>query len=490
MAKRCWPLVVLAVTLAPRVGAQVTRQVSPGESIQEAVNRAAPGDIIELGAGTFDETVIVADRPVTIRGAGRGQTLWTSSTSTEFVVQVKNTEGPVVFEDLTLHGEYRRLRGLSTLQYREHPITLRRVEVKEFGLDCVHFRRAHEAVVEESQIHHCLLWDQGRRDAHGIFSDAIRLTVRDTDIGMVSGDAVQQSPNRTGWESLTIERSRLWTAPLAADTAGFQAGVVPGENALDTKVCFRAGCTQGRRPTVAIRDVVMHGWRGGLITNMAALNLKEAVDVEIDGVTIHDSEIAIRARGAGSLATPNLEQHARIRARNLRIHDVNVAVRAEDGIAVLDIDRMALGANVFAPFVRAPEARPNGLSVTNSVALGDRLPREMAGGSNRAVAAAAFEAAAASLGASLAAGGARTTSGLSTAAPAQTEAARPSARSDQRRPAAGRAAAPPDESRHTGTIRELTPGVFVVVLDPSDAGAAHLRALVDRRVGVVLRSEP
>ena len=48
---------------------------------------------------------------------------------------------------------------------------------------------------------------------------------------------------------------------------------------------------------MVLRDVVAHGFRNGFITNMAAFNLKEHVDVTVERVTVYDSEIAFRLRG-------------------------------------------------------------------------------------------------------------------------------------------------------------------------------------------------
>jgi hypothetical protein len=57
----------LAVT--ERVGA-ATVSVSPGASIQAAIAAAAPGDIIEVAAGTFTENIDFQGKAVTVRGSG------------------------------------------------------------------------------------------------------------------------------------------------------------------------------------------------------------------------------------------------------------------------------------------------------------------------------------------------------------------------------------------------------------------------------------
>lgn len=61
-----------AGTAAARGGS--THTVNPGESIQAAVDRAASGDTIRLGAGTFTEAVCIDHKALKIVGAGMGRT--------------------------------------------------------------------------------------------------------------------------------------------------------------------------------------------------------------------------------------------------------------------------------------------------------------------------------------------------------------------------------------------------------------------------------
>ncbi|GAB6860859.1 SipW-dependent-type signal peptide-containing protein [Haloplanus litoreus] len=48
--------------------------VTPGDSIQTAVDAAAPGDVIKISAGTYVEQVVI-DRPLTLVGAGPDETV-------------------------------------------------------------------------------------------------------------------------------------------------------------------------------------------------------------------------------------------------------------------------------------------------------------------------------------------------------------------------------------------------------------------------------
>jgi hypothetical protein len=240
--------------------------------------------------------------------------------------------------------------------------------------------------IEHALLHHALNWQAGRVDAHGIAAGAVRqLVVRDTEIHTFSGDAIQIDPGRAapGWGDVLIERCHFWLAPLAAAENGFAAGMVPGENALDTKAS--AGLP---RATMTIRDTVAHGFRGGLIANMAAFNVKEHVDVLVDGVTVWDSELAFRLRGETTPARGG----AWARIQNAVVYDVDVAFRYENDIENLRIWHSTLGRGVGRPF-EAAEVGASRLDVRNLLILGNARPREAADGSNLLVDERAFVAA-------------------------------------------------------------------------------------------------
>ncbi|WP_405805254.1 right-handed parallel beta-helix repeat-containing protein [Streptomyces sp. NBC_00210] len=59
---------------APSYGA-ARHAVHPGESIQEAVNAAQPGDTIVISPGTYRESVLVTKANLTLRGFGGGATV-------------------------------------------------------------------------------------------------------------------------------------------------------------------------------------------------------------------------------------------------------------------------------------------------------------------------------------------------------------------------------------------------------------------------------
>jgi hypothetical protein len=81
---------------------------------------------------------------------------------------------------------------------------------------------------------------------------------------------------------------------------------------------------------------------------MAALNLKNHVDVHVENCVLNDNEICFRLRGGtgeygGALVT----------IANCAVYDSQVAVRAESGITNLKIRQLGLGAGIGKKFVTA-----------------------------------------------------------------------------------------------------------------------------------------
>ena len=124
-----------------------------------------------------------------------------------------------------------------------------------------------------------------------------------------------------GWDRVTVERCKMWLGPLEAARNGFAAGVVAGENAIDTKTPATG------RSTLVVRDTVAYGFGGGLIANMAAFNMKENVDALFDRVTVHSSQIGFRVRNPASVTV-----------RNTVLYGIaGSAVRYEDDVPVVTL---------------------------------------------------------------------------------------------------------------------------------------------------------
>ena len=352
---------------------------NPFGRIQNALNAAQPGDIVTVRSGTYAESLATirngaAGRPILLRSAaGRGSVLVTNPGR---VLTVSHAY--VTIDGLILDGQYGAddlVRVAGTANY----LHLKNDELRRSSRDLVDMGATTGVLIEGCLLHHALNPVGGRSDAHGIVGGAVKdLTIRDTEIHTFSGDGIQVDAGRSapGWDNLVVERTRIWLAPLPVSENGFQAGFAPGENAIDTKASASLP-----RARVTIRDVTAWGFRNGLIGNMAALNLKEHVDAVVDRVTIFDSEIAFRLRGA-------VTGGAWVRIQNAVVYDVMTAFRYEDNIDNLRIWNSTVGAGVTQAF-QAAASTSAGLDVRNLLVLGV-LPAEASGSSNLAVGTSAF----------------------------------------------------------------------------------------------------
>lgn len=155
---------------------------------------------------------------------------------------------------------------------------------------------------------------------------------------MSRGDSLQVDSARSGSNNILIENSTFWTGPLQANfNSGWQAGQNPGENAIDTKVDTTGGSSVPRLK-ITIKDMTTYGWNTNgppAMENRAAFNMKEKIAAVFDGVTVYDSEIAFRLRGARG--------NADVTMKNAVIYDVNIAIRAEDDLANLVVYNTTFG---------------------------------------------------------------------------------------------------------------------------------------------------
>ena len=356
--------------------------VAPFGKIQSALDVAQPGDTITIRPGTYNEAIKTvrngaAGQPIRVRAeAGHGSVLVTVSGRVLGVFHAYVTVDGVI-----LDGQY----GVSdTVKIGSggHYFTLRNSEVRRSTADLIDMSAPHGVLIEDSLIHHALNAANGRTDAHGIVSGPVQdLTVRRTEIHTFSGDGLQVDPGRSspGWNRVTIEDCVIWLAPLPSAENGFAAGTVPGENAVDTK-----SSPSLPRATMTIRNSVFRGYRNGLIGNMAALNLKENVEVRVDRVTVYDSEIAFRLRGPTS-STP---AGAWVTLTNAVVHDTATAFRYENEVERAQLWNVTLGRNVTRSF-QAASSSMAGLDVRNLLSM-PALTAEAAHRSNMQVTSSAF----------------------------------------------------------------------------------------------------
>jgi hypothetical protein len=350
--------------------------IGPGSStapfgrIQDALNAARPGDVITVQGGTYRESIRTvrdgaAGSPIVLRAEhGRGSVVVTATG------RVLTVDHPYFAVDgLVLDGQYGANDSVR-VGNGAHSFALRNTEVRESSRDLIDIGSPQGVLIENCLVHHALNPTDGRSDAHGIVAGAVQdLTIRNTDIHTFSGDGIQVDPGRSvpGWNRVTIEGGRIWLAPLPAAENGFAAGVIPGENAVDTKASSSLP-----RSTIVIRDTVAWGFRSELMTNAAAFNLKENIDATVDGVTVHDSEIAFRLRGP----TKAQPAGAWVAVKNAVVYDVVTGVRYENHIQNLRVWNTTIGSGVSRAF-QAASSSPGGLDVRNLLVLGT-LPREAA----------------------------------------------------------------------------------------------------------------
>jgi hypothetical protein len=205
------------------------------------------------------------------------------------------------------------------------------------------------------------------------------MTIRDTEIYYVSGDALQTQDGV--WQNVVVERSKFWNGPLPTARAGYPAGANPGENAIDTKEDNTV-----TRATMTVRDSTFYGWDSTYIFG-AALNLKEFVDVVVDGNTFYDNNVALRLRGR-----PN-DMGAHVTVINNISYGNVWAIRYEDDIQQLIVYNNTFdeGAAAGDGIIASPDYSPLTSGFLNNLfLLTGAKPPEAAGASNLAVTAAGF----------------------------------------------------------------------------------------------------
>ena len=83
--------------------------VEPGESIQEAIDQAQPGDTVRVARGTFHESVEITKKRITLRGAGPGKhgtVLVPADDPTPNVCSVEAEPGVFIIDGICVAGGF------------------------------------------------------------------------------------------------------------------------------------------------------------------------------------------------------------------------------------------------------------------------------------------------------------------------------------------------------------------------------------------------
>ena len=385
VARRAGALIA-AFVLCPAIAHAADIPVAAGGSIATAIDQAQPGDTVVVAPGTYTGRIVTkragqAGKPITIKSATPR-----AATITAVGNAVNIAHAYVTFEGFVIDGQNGEGDAVQ-IETAGSYATIRDCEVKNTRRDCIDMGAPTGVTIEKSLIHDCLnatgnncTTDACRVDAHGVVGGAVTdLVIRDTEIHTFSGDALQVDPGRAspGWTKVTVERCKMWLGPLATARNGFAAGVVPGENAIDTKT------PASGRSALLVKDTIAYGFGGGLIGNMAAFNMKENVDAVFDRVTIRASEIGFRIRNPASVI-----------ARNTVLHGMTAsAIRYEDKVPLITLEHLTFGRAIANAFDEASSAGTK-VEAKNTLFLGANLPPELAGATNLAVGESAFVAAA------------------------------------------------------------------------------------------------
>lgn len=350
---------------------------SPFRDLQDGVDAAQPGDTVHALPGMYGPIRTQTDgeegTPITILSEEPRQAIvQADGTALEIDHNFYTFEG-LVF-DSTFGADDGVIGGGSNIEFID-------VEIMNAGQDCVDLRTSSDILFDSSVIHHCVRQfdPDSNADAHGITGDSVfDLTVRDSEIYLVTGDAVQLSPSREPWDNVLVERTTMWSGRLDLSVNGWSEGDVIGENAFDTKVGDELN-GDGTRPQATFRDVVAYGWRNS-ISNQAAFTIKEEVDFVLDGATIYDSEIG------GRLRAP-----AQIRWQNVVMYDLDLGFRLEEGLTSPLIYNTTFGGQI-STLLDDDGTDPVDTTMRNVLFLAEAVPALVAGdASNLAVDGSVFE---------------------------------------------------------------------------------------------------
>lgn len=334
----------------------------PFQSLQSGIDAARPGDTVYVKAGVYGAIRSVrngtAESRISVVAEERRNVFVNADGRALDVSHTFHTFDGIVFDGGYGSGQVVRADGADHLELID-------VEVRRGTSNCVVLGRVRNVLIANSGIHHCInnFNPEKNADSHGVTGTSVfDLTIRNTEIFLVTGDALQLSPARAAWDNVHIEGSLLWSGTLETAINGWPAGEPIGENAVDTKVDPSVLNGEGGRPRLSVVDTIAFGWEG-VISNQAAYNIKENVDAFFDRVTVFDSELAFRFR-APALA----------HVQNAVIHDVEHAFRLEGGLSDARILNSTVGAGIEGAPFRLVSGSPKNLVLRNLLFLGSTVP--------------------------------------------------------------------------------------------------------------------
>ena len=337
---------------------------SPFLEIQEALDQAVAGDVVHVLPGTYAPIATVTD------GTGAAPITVVAEPAGEAVVQADGTA-------LAAHHQFHTIQGLvfdggygaeDTVDTDgANNLELFDVEIRRSGTDCLDLHSVQEVLIANSSIHHCVT---AKGDAHGVTGDSVfDVEIRDTEIYLVSGDAVQMSPTRAAWDELLLRRCMLWGGPLDEDANGVAMGTTIGDSAVETKVGLELDGS-GSPPTLTVEDVVAFGF-GGPGGDQGAFFIEEQVDAQLVSITVYDSAVGLDLRGP-----------AQAQVHNAVLHELGTGIRYATGLTGASVLATTLGGDIAQPFFDDGGDPPVDLRIDNLLVLGDAVPDIAMGGTS------------------------------------------------------------------------------------------------------------
>lgn len=356
---------------------------APFKTIQEALNVVQAGETLTIAPGHYSETLHTAQSGqagarITVMAAVPGTVEISHVGRVLHVTQPYYTFDGLIFDGGFGEQDIVRVRTQGDyLEFRNNVVRNGARDGLDLGTNLASGLPSDfldGVVIEGCEIHHLLWHDDTRKDAHGIVAGGVRqFIVRDSEVYFVSGDSLQLQDG--GWDEVLVENVTFWNEPLPNAILGFAAGAQPGENAIDTKQDNRIPY----RGRLTIRGGAFYGWHSDLITNAAALNLKERVEVLVDGASVYNNDIGFRLRGRSG------DNGAYVTIQNTVLFNNQKAVRYEDQIKNLHLYNNTWGLGNGQAFQSAGGAG-TGFEVRNNLYLAQTTPGEATAESNLAVA--------------------------------------------------------------------------------------------------------